>query len=539
MASNPTIFSSRFSDEYRQDLLKRFDAIREEAVDAPSGPVTNSGRYTRRIEIIYVGVSASILLDIDGDYQTENAIAKRFKKLVEDVRSLNEEGFYLHVKILLAYPFSEFARQLMIAGGRRRVTLQDMDRETQSLTFEELAEFAPDYERNPTEFRYYQQRSIRVLDALYVDKLMLPNSFDVRFTPLPLNYSGLFINKAAYYDLYCYAKMSREDAKLASRLPILKVVDQGDAIPVNRVDDDNFKCLLNDFDYLWTHPTTMFYKDATIIKRGERIVRKPADVQHRSKLEYMRERHALKKNASTRANADELYGLWEFAVEQLINQSTTEVRELLAKETIFIACSWRTAGDPHGQPNPYALELQEFISTAFRTANQGNALEIILVNVDQGARLSSDIFRNLNTCSHGIVILSKDIREQHADGKMSYYPRPNISHEMGYLGHRLGGYGSKKICVIEEIGVKGPSNVADISKTPFDHDKFCLVYGYVLDWISKEFRSLSIAQLEKATKRAKGKLKEFCETGRITQEEHQSAVRTIDKVLRNYRARRS
>jgi hypothetical protein len=526
MTPKPKIFPSRFSTEYRNDVIKRFDVISEEATDVPD----ETGLYNRRAEIIYAGVSGSILLDLDKAYREESAIADRFKQLIDDVVLHNKAGLYLHVKILFPYPYSEFARQLMIAGGlRERVTLKNIDREVQSFTFKE---FVPDYDGNGADFKSYQNNSIRVLEEHYVRTLHLPNRFDVRFTPLPLNYSGLFINKSAYYDLYSYAKMSSTTVRLASRLPIIKVVDQGDRIPKDRVEEDNFKCLLNDFDYLWNHPATMFYKDVIGYDKGSPYIRKPTRIKHHAKIQHMCANY--NKNKQREGKPIELCGSWEFAVEQLVRQSTTEVIEILSKETIFIACSWLTASDPHGQPNSHAQKINELLEVAFN-----DILQINIVNVDQGALVSNEIFEKLDSCSHGIVILSKDLHVNNADGvPFWWYPRPNIPHELGYLCHKLGGYGSKKICILEEVGVKGPSNMANVSTVPFDRDKFYLVYRYVLDWISKEFHTVSVTQFEYAVGQAKNMLTRCLKNHEIKPPEYTAAINDIDTIMNKYRKTR-
>ncbi len=151
----PVIYKSRFDKRYITDVLKRLNNLQEEACDA-TGDDSCIAEYPKRAEISYVGISGSLLLGSEIKYQDKgNNVAEKFETIINDLETLNKQGVILDVKILLTYPYSDFTRQLIIAGSAaHRVMMASSNR---NAIFVDFQDYAHDYSTGASDLKNFQE----------------------------------------------------------------------------------------------------------------------------------------------------------------------------------------------------------------------------------------------------------------------------------------------------------------------------------------------------------------------------------------------
>lgn len=461
---NRSIFSSRFAPEYFEHMTKRLRVAREEAV-----PPSSRDDCKSVVQIACIGVSGSTffrpLLEYgDATRAASQAFLDAFARLIGSIPDLNREKISVSLRFLLAYPYSDYSMRLMMREKWQQKPVWD-------IFDDDGAEFeAPDFgaiNGNHEEmFEYFQKETLAEFNKLRkrlrnncVDTSY--NQIELRFTPIPLNFRGIFINQWVYYDIYAYSKAEKSWPNVASQLPVVCVKDRSDISS----DEEYYRTLSRDFEYIWDHAATLLLGDA--VNRGQ--IRKPQDVDHRHKFRLI---DSKTHSPRTRASVKHLSKHF-FRNSVRIHDGDGQVAK------VFIACSW-IKNEKTGQsgPNEVAKELHDFITEVFSKREAGDAEaeegyvavrpEYVVAKV--GEKIPEKIYEALNQASYAIVILTKDIASSPLiDGKRRkiHYTKPNVVHELGYLNHRIRRISKGDLLTLVENGAEYPTNEGAFVMYPF------------------------------------------------------------------------
>lgn len=475
----------------------------ERLQQASNEVVSVSGRENcnGQIRIASMGVSCSTFfkpVEGYGDHTrvASGAFVTEFDRLMSSIPELNGRRIALSLRFILAYPFSDYAMRLMMREKEQQKPVWNIF-ERDDAEFGDL-DFGSANGEHQEMFVQFQSGTLQKFDHLRervrrtgVD--LNYNQIELRFTPIPLNYRGVFLNHYAYYDIYTYAKSENVWPGVASQLPVICVRNLEGTVEK----EEYFRTLGQDFEYIWHHAATLLHGDA--VDNGR--IRPPEDIDHQDKFRLIDSRTSSR---GLRASVKHL--------SKHFFRNSVRIHDGLSQNAqIFIACSWEDNQNGWPGPNQVAQDIHDFIVDVFsQPALEEGASEIsftvqpryVLARV--GEQISDAIYRALNEATYAIVILTKDIaarRYAKKKGKQTFHTRSSVVHELGYLNHRIRRICKSDLLTLVEEGVEPPSN-----ESPFVMHKFvrgnadeCLkLLDTVMAWMAHNICAFDQMAYEKA-----------------------------------------
>ncbi|AFK57078.1 hypothetical protein [Tistrella mobilis] len=460
---NPIFFKSRFAPEYFEHMTERLRLASDEVV-AVQGRDDCKGQ----IRIASMGVSCSTFFKPvigygDKAHRASQAFLDEFDKLMNAIVELNRRKISLSLRFILAYPFSDYAMRLMMREKEQQKPVWDIfDRD--DVEFGEL-DFGTTNGEHQEMFVQFQSKTLQQFDYLRErirrsQVSLTYNQIELRFTPVPLNYRGVFLNRCIYYDIYTYSKLENMWPAVASQLPVICVQN----LEQEAKREGYFKTLSQDFEYIWYHAATLLYGDA--VDKGK--IRPPENVDHRDKFRLIDSRTS---SPGLRASVKHL--------SKHFFRNSVRIHDGLSQDAqVFIACSWEVSSIGWKKPNQVAQDIHDFISRVFsKSASTDEGLSEVSFTVqpkyvmaEVGERIPDAIYQALNEATYAIVLLTKDIvtrRFIENKRKTIYYTRSSVVHELGYLNHRIRRISKGDLLTLVEEGVEPPSNESAFVMYPF------------------------------------------------------------------------
>lgn len=468
-------FRNRNDKTYRRKLLDRLsilgkNGVIQTALKAAKPKIVDNVLYDRVASIDFKGIAATTLLDKGEIFHSSNRkTAHKFEELLANTSLINEHGIFLRIRLLLSYPYSDFAfTRIRAEHARNRVTIEDKN----YFRGHDLLSHVDKKAFDRSSFVINQNASLNHLQYL-INKYELNddrvNSIEVRFTPIGFNLCFLLINNAAFFDTYTLAKEDDSSKRLYSASPLIMVVKDDDE---NLLDKDVYLGIENHFLYVWKLDKTLLSEDATnedkIKCTGLDEVLPPSQISFDEKLEMIKNLYQEKGIPYPLKVEDEV--LWKFKLRYLFNQSVQNITTQLLKETLFITCSWE--GKISKIPNKYASKIEFWLRKDLE-----RCMDIKLLKAKPGKELSNEIFNALHVSTMAVVILTKDI--QSADG--IWYSKPNVYHELGYFMNK---FGVGRLLILVENDAHIPTNVKHLVTIKFSRENFGKKYFDVLTWLS-------------------------------------------------------
>lgn len=510
----------RYDKEYQKllsDLLSIENLIKN-AVELPTDD-KYYGKYSKKIAIKFCGLSGlSILGGTDNHYyqaQRQPSV-KNFIDLISNkgdiVKELNEKhSIYLDVKLLFAYPYSDFMYDLIQAEEFRHEGIS-----MNCLIEKKIYKY--DF-RTPNRLTYLNiNKSTTVLHLINsLDKIQeavnngqgvinlvgQPNRVVVKFTPLNILTCFLKINHHVFIDPYVYSKTTF-DSKLLSLISPVSYISIPE-IPNNYEEltendkkiYEHYCSLINHFRYLWYHPLTLYSSDATNYNKGQN--RTLSDIRLPKSISYLAKSEHLEKLVNT----NETYSkseidLWrQHCKNELIRYCSKFLRSRsdfqvgpeqngkinINPVRIFIVGAWK-----NNAPSEFMNLLEKFINEKFFKKNgKGMKLMPKVINAENGTEFRKLIFEGLNSSQLAIVVQTDDY-----PGTKIKFSRPNVYIEKGYLMGRLGKKNSRStkeddqepVFVFIKKGTEDGSDTNHITQTSFTTlEYFELQFFKIVKWL--------------------------------------------------------
>jgi Predicted nucleotide-binding protein containing TIR-like domain len=510
----------RYDKEYQQLLsnLLSIENLIENAVELPKDD-KHYGKYSKKIAIKFCGLSGLSILggteNHNGNSQRQPSV-KNFLDLISNkgsiVKELNEKhSIYLDVKLLFAYPYSDFMYDLIQAEEFRH----------EGISIECLLEkkiYKYDF-RTPNRLTYLSiNKSTTVLHLINsLDKIQeavnngqgiinhvgQPNRVVVKFTPINILTCFLKINHHVFIDPYVYSKKNFESKILSLLSPVSYISIPEIPDNYNELSDtdkkiyEHYCSLVNHFRYLWYHPLTLYSSDATKYNKGQN--RTLSDIRFPKSISYLaKSEHLGKLLSSNESYSKSEIDLWrQHCKNELIRycskflKSRTDFQvgpEQAGKINInpvriFIVGAWK-----NNAPSEYMSLLEEFINSEFfRKNDKGMKLMPKVINAENGTEFRKLIFEGLNSSQLAIVVQTKDYH-----GTKIKFSRPNVYIEKGYLMGRLGKKNSRStkeddqepVFVFIEKGTEDGSDTNHITQTSFTTlEYFELQFFKIVKWL--------------------------------------------------------
>lgn len=511
------VFIDRYSDPYQRKLsqLLSFESLKTEAtIVKPGDP--QYGKYEKRVSIRFCGLSGLSLLGgtehPDGERATP---VKRFLELLSNksgiIDKLNAEKIYVDIKLIFAYPYSDFMYDIVRAensqqdGFSTECILKGHKPKTNFQISKKLC-YADLVKTNT--YKHLCSSLETLQEAVNSSRPLFnhennPNRLIIKFTPLNILVCLLKINRNIFMDPYIYAKNKKQSQNLSLLAPIsyIKIPDLVDQIPFDELDESRegiivkrYSSLISHFRFLWSHPLTMYSTDATRYDKGDNgtlaQIKEPGEISYRSKAR----RILTSSNTSAQYASDQ----WkQYCKDELLSycskfldissvKEASEIKRQTPKPLqIFIVGAWdKKSTDQNGDWSVYMKSIDGSIKQYFGKNNQkGLRLNPNIVDASDGMNIPEAVFKQLNAAQLGIVIQTATLEE----GKV----KPNIFFEQGYLAGRLNkrhsrGEGLKKdlVFIFRQDKSEEATDIRDIAFTAFDDvDHFKLQFFRFVKWL--------------------------------------------------------
>jgi hypothetical protein len=473
------------------------------------------GKYEKRVVIKFCGLSGLSLIGGTEKLSTQrNRVVKQFIDLISNknniVKELNDDyKTYLDVKLLFAYPYSDFMYDIIQAERTRQEGISincQMEgkkyvydfKTTQRLTYQTL--------NHSRSYQNLLNSLDKVQEAVntseeYINSAGSPNRVIVKFSPTNISACFLKINHTIFIDPYVFSKQDFHETQLALIAPISKISIP--EIPENidilteseRKIYEHYCSLVNHFRYLWYHPLTLYSTDATEYAKREnetlRNINLPKSISYLAKAEHLA---SIQGDKYSKADID----LWkQHCKNELLRYCSKFLGSTKDYQTgaqapgkininpisIFIVGAWR-----NDAPSDYMNKIEDFINTKFASNNvKGLKLNPIKINAENGTEFHKLIFEGLNSSQLAIVVQTDDYED--AKNKFS---RPNVYIEKGYLMGRLGKKFSRSLAtenhepvfVFIKKGANDGSDTNHITQTQFeDIWHFELQFFKIVKWL--------------------------------------------------------
>jgi len=443
------VYRSRTDPEFQKRLrellsINEKNGLKDDALETDEPIETGHGReFTHCITLDYLGGSASELFDRPG-VLVNHCCYDELEELLHSAASLNEDGFFLKIRLLLLYPYS--------AAGQIRIQAEDSHIRSAVNTpaphrRQQLLE--PDQGSIlGSNFLGRVEQNLSILHELVeglgeshpIDRY--PNMLKVRFTPVnPMTWS-MRINDNIFYQPYIYGKEDRFDGTSSSHeLPVVEINDPQEL---------SYKLLLDHFRYLWEYDAAIFGEDAIDWQTPAAKIKTPNELTFSEKAtsQVSEEEGATEEKIIRRS--EELQARLEPHCPDLVTPPD--------KEIAFISASWSHDSSRADKPLPDALILESLIRDFFherQTLDDVRDIDPKLVNTPPGERFTEEVYSGLEEATMGIIILTPEISSTDIPGPIS---SPNVYHELGYLMSKLP---DNRVYVFTSADVTPPSNIKD------------------------------------------------------------------------------
>ena len=451
------IFETRASKEYMKIVADALSLSGSESATYPDlltssyplpangsrkGRSGKGGKAKRVINIDYIGVAASSLLDKGGKY-TPNTHYDKVVKLLSSLDDLNGRGYVLRMRLLLQYPYSLAGQNRILADQwKYRSFMGDGPRSARDET--KLARALTDKVIEGSTFVQNQQYCLQNLqDLLSSFDLKEPNRIEVRFASISTLICGLRVNNLFFYDPYHYGRLRGDNTCAMSSTPVF-LIEGGNG-------NSGYEAFCNHFRYIWECDSTLDYDD--VVERPAELstiyIRKPEQLQTASKVERLRNSPAGEQNKVD----------WEARSRQflqVIKSICPMVPPADDPEVGFLGASWEEKRDGSSDLCEPALMLEHLFKRGFEKVPE---LRVSVLRSEVGASLSSSLFSMMNSSTFSIIVLTRETPEG--------YCKPNVYIELGYLLHKNKW---QRTYIVAEKGVAVPTNIADITPLYFEKE---------------------------------------------------------------------
>jgi len=465
------IYKKRDSKEYITKLkqLLSVENAKDNAFIIKSEKKVSNKTYDKCIKVDFIGIAGSTLFDT-GRISANQNVFKELKELLNQTKSLNEDGYFLKLRFLLEYPYSISAYTRIQAEYTRRRSCIEEPIFQRNLT---LTEQVDKEIFEGSTFVSTQKSMLRQVQELYEELYSTqlwnsdigPNKFAIRFTPVSPGMCCLFINNHLFYDIYTLAKEKRTDNRCRPFCPITEITKKGDAI--------SFLAFEDHFRYLWDLDITMDCEDATYFSIG--VTDSLSKIKPPHQINFLSKVGRLKSKLPNTKEKE--FNIWSSGINRLMNRFCANLSPTPSSESIFITCSWEEKPGLKPEPHRWAQELyadlQDDLNDNISPIASVKILEAALTEF-----LSNELYSTMEDSTIGIIILTKDIEAK--DGK--FYSKPNVYHELGYMMKHLT---RNRMMILAESGVTIPSNIQNIVRLDFDGEKLSLIYRKIILQIQK------------------------------------------------------
>lgn len=485
-----------------------------------------TSKYESIIRIDFSGIAGTTLLINRNNNKIRKEINNLFVKLFENLSYLEQKKIRIKTRFLFSYLYSDFAFALIEAektpyrATKSNKTTLTKNPRLFSLSREDF--FGSSIFQD-------QKLALSKLQNIYNENCRPYGSKDIlniRFSCLPLNFCYLTINKNSFIDSYTYAKES-SDHGLSYDSPVV-MVSQGK-------NDDSFSTLEDHFRYIWLHPTTLFFEDAT----NANFLETPIDLlenlfSFKDPTEITFEKKAQKYISNMQNElAEEELNRWKFKVERIFSTMTRKIEESPEQESIFMGFSFANG-------LVKIKSISEFIQEDFPDSINVNIVD--LWGKGKGS-LFQEITKNLDSATLGLILFTKDIEEIN-EKTIHYYSRPNLYFEYGYLLKQVEKYGNpmRRVMILAEDKSVIPTDMQDLAREVIDPNIY-LLYIKVLRRLLEVNKCITFDKANKAIECFEKRMKTAYINGFIKDEEINNEKfaeflsRTVNE-LKQYSARR-
>lgn len=520
---NINIHIDRYDDAYKQELkeLLSIDSLIANAETIRPGE-NYFNTYKKRVSIKFIGLSGLTIFggtEFPGIQRTDvvdsflHLIANRSKQI--DI--LNRNEILIDVKILFAYPYSDFMYDLLQAENSRQDGFS-MECILKNKNFDVGFRVSKDMNtadlKDSLTFKNLKDSLNKIQIAVNESRELFNNEnhgnrLVIKLTPLNILNCFLKINHTLYIDPYVYSKEEHTKSHLGLIAPISKITiptlpSFEESKKLDKTDKkilDHYCSLISHFRYIWQHPLTMYSTDATMYDKGVNgtlsKIKKPYEISFLSKAMRL-------QNKTTRKSQLKPFeiDLWKqhcknellkycskFSKKKDSRIGNFDKNSLNLKPIpIFIVGAWKFEfGADLSDTNVYMIELKKFINRYFGDKNvSGLRLQPIVVDAEDGTKIQEQVFKHLNSSQLGLVIQTSDYDLKEIAGNS----RPNIYFERGYLmgrlGKRLSRIGEEKemVFVFKEIKAIEGSDFGNISHTEFSTlNNFKIQFFRIVKWL--------------------------------------------------------
>ncbi len=509
------VFENRKDNQYI-DYLKNtleLENLKESAIHISKPKTIDGIEYDKFIRIDLLSITGSTLLD-ESYYLDEVNVFEEFKTLLTNTEKLKQSGFFIKVRILLEYPYSESSlSRIQAEGTSQRATIKEPNF---SRNFDLLEQIDEDL-FNSSFMVNLQKSNLRNLQNLEKElrenhgwnSRNNPSSITLKFAPFGLGTCALIINNKLIFDSYLYAKNRKSERKLSINSPV---------IVLNKLENESsFVAFEDHFRYCWDLDMTLDCEDATYYNPNK--VRSLSKIRHPQAVSFENKANRI-CNLKNMCGDEKTITNWKKQIVNHFNKYVTDLSPTIANETVFITCSWQKKDDDVASPNEYAKLLNDFLVHDYSNS-EPPVFSVQIMQATPSEFLSTQLYQALDSSTIGIVLMTKDIE---SDGK--FYCKPNVYHELGYLMKQLG---KNRIIILKENGVETPSNIADIIRFDFSSDKISFRYHDIVELLNLMLtipKDISVKSLDSHVDR----LNDFLKDGKIESKEFKTLQSRIVQV---------
>lgn len=491
------LYNDRHDDKYLQFVanLLSFDQLLDNAL-------TDKNDKNPVVTIKFSGLSAMTLLG-GGNAEDKNPAYEAFNLLISNknnlITELNRKNIAVHIKLLFAYPYSDFYYDLIQAEEANSegnsvscvINKEDFVRTTIGPKVVKYSDV-----KSSKTYASLKQSLSNLLtaknDAVFNKNINIGNNINknkvvVKFTPVNGMCCFLQINNTIFLDSYLFAKQKANANKLSLISPIVRI----NAMRIGKVkqlpdkeqekihkelNQRHYYSALSHFRYFWNHDLTLYMNDVCVTKEKKITIVEPHLVSYFNKAERL-----LEKYHYSLTDID----IWKQRVKDEFKRYTSKFHEeSFHKESfikLFIVGAWND-----NIPNQYMETLAKMLTAKFRYNKHGLKIKPEVVKVGVGDNIQETVYYKLKTSHIGCVIQTADIKI----GKNKWMSKPNIYLEKGYLISQLGQYKNHRniekvrVFTFIEKGVVVESNNINTAPAEFlNESDFELQFFKIIYWL--------------------------------------------------------